>query len=426
MFFLARVVSGKQFFDVFYPPKLRRRPGSLASRHKAVSTQRRRSLPASAVMRDRPRPDCSCRARQEIIPDRKLFVSFPTTLGEWRGRASSLDPQTEHFLGLTDYILVGLREERRPLGQSVRRLLCKPAHRLLAAFAQRLHSRQRLADHRPRADAVQQQRCQRVVAVQPRRHRKGSNKQLVYYWFEERGMKIANEYWSKLYLLRDALFENRTDGALVRLTTPVYPGEAEADADKRLQDFMQIAVPSLAPYLPAPLPPTRNPRRSLKVSLTRDDHAPIVQEAARQNSHALPLPRHRLALSSPAAVRARNGRRPITSAARSYLEKKDYVKARIEFRNAIQRKADLLPAWQALAQIDEHEQNLPALAGTLRRIIELAPNDLAATTKLARIYLLGNALDQALKLANTAGEHRSEERRRPGAKGCHSLQAQGQ
>ena len=44
-------------------------------------------------------------ARQEIIPDRKLFVSFPTTLDEWRGRASSLDPQTEHSLGLTDYLL---------------------------------------------------------------------------------------------------------------------------------------------------------------------------------------------------------------------------------------------------------------------------------------------------------------------------------
>src|SRR6476646_2212295 len=90
----------------------------------------------------------------------------------------------------------------------------------------------------------------------------------------------------------------------------------------------------------------------------------------------------------------------------SYLEKKDYAKARVEFRNAIQRKADLLPAWQALAHIDEQEQNLPALAGTLRRITELAPTDIAAITKLARIYLLGgaNALDQALKLANRAGE----------------------
>ncbi len=56
---------------------------------------------------------------------------------------------------------------------------------------------------------------------------RGSQKELVYYWFEERGMTIANEWLSKLYLLRDAIFKNRTDGALVRLVTPLYPGELE-------------------------------------------------------------------------------------------------------------------------------------------------------------------------------------------------------
>src|SRR6185437_2490395 len=80
---------------------------------------------------------------------------------------------------------------------------------------------------------------------------KGQQRQIVYYWFEERGMKIANEYWSKLYLLRDALLMNRTDGALVRLTTPVFPGETEADAEKRLQEFTRLAVPSLTAYLPS-------------------------------------------------------------------------------------------------------------------------------------------------------------------------------
>ena len=47
------------------------------------------------------------------------------------------------------------------------------------------------------------------------------------------------------------MFENRTDGALVRLTTPLYPGERESDADKRLQDFTQAVVPNLAGYLPS-------------------------------------------------------------------------------------------------------------------------------------------------------------------------------
>jgi EpsI family protein len=76
-------------------------------------------------------------------------------------------------------------------------------------------------------------------------------RQLVYYWFDERGRKLASEYWAKWYLLLDAITKNRTDGALVRLTTEIAPSETERDADARLQSFMHIAVPRLAPYLPA-------------------------------------------------------------------------------------------------------------------------------------------------------------------------------
>jgi hypothetical protein len=44
---------------------------------------------------------------------------------------------------------------------------------------------------------------------------------------------------------------NRTDGALVRLTTQISPSESEEDADQRLQAFMHDALPKLAAYLPA-------------------------------------------------------------------------------------------------------------------------------------------------------------------------------
>ena len=44
-----------------------------------------------------------------------------------------------------------------------------------------------------------------------------NSRQLVYYWYEERGRSIASEYWSKWYLLSDAITKNRSDGALVRL-----------------------------------------------------------------------------------------------------------------------------------------------------------------------------------------------------------------
>ncbi len=75
-------------------------------------------------------------------------------------------------------------------------------------------------------------------------------KELVYYWYDERGRKIANEYLSKWYLLSDAILKNRSDGALVRLITQIYPGELESDADKRLQSFMHDLLPTLTAFLP--------------------------------------------------------------------------------------------------------------------------------------------------------------------------------
>jgi len=88
----------------------------------------------------------------------------------------------------------------------------------------------------------------------------------------------------------------------------------------------------------------------------------------------------------------------------SYLEKKDFAKARVELRNALQIKGDMVEAWRALAQIDEHDQNLQALAGSLRKVVEFDPKDIASRAALARLFLLGGAFDDALKMADAAGE----------------------
>ena len=75
-------------------------------------------------------------------------------------------------------------------------------------------------------------------------------RELVYYWFVERNRTVANEYWAKWYLLVDAITKNRTDGALVRLVTPLRPGEAEDAADERLHLFIKDLEPRLKAYLP--------------------------------------------------------------------------------------------------------------------------------------------------------------------------------
>jgi hypothetical protein len=66
---------------------------------------------------------------------------------------------------------------------------------------------------------------------------KGEDRQLVYCWFQEQGRDLTNEYLVKFFIFWDALTHHRTDGALVRLTTVLRPGEECGPADARLKDF---------------------------------------------------------------------------------------------------------------------------------------------------------------------------------------------
>jgi len=79
---------------------------------------------------------------------------------------------------------------------------------------------------------------------------KGKTRQLVYYWFDQRGRNLTNEYLVKWFLFWDALTRNRTDGALVRFTTVISDRESLDTAENRLVKFMQIAVPLLDKYIP--------------------------------------------------------------------------------------------------------------------------------------------------------------------------------
>jgi EpsI family protein len=193
--------------------------------------------------------------RQEILPERTRFSTFPTSLADWRGRATLMEPQVEHFLGLTDYILSDYsRKDGRPVnlyiayyasqrkGQSPHSpSVCIPGNGwLISKFERTSYS-----NSDPRISVP----LNRVVIE------KNAQKQLVYYWFVQRGKNIENEWWSKWYLLTDAILKNRTDGALVRLTTTIYKNETESEADFRLQAFARDLIPTLSGYLPSESPP---------------------------------------------------------------------------------------------------------------------------------------------------------------------------
>ena len=81
---------------------------------------------------------------------------------------------------------------------------------------------------------------------------KGLDQNVVLYWYHGRGRVIANEYWSRAMLIRDALVTNRTNGSLVRVIVPVLRKDQGnlAPAESLAQEFVRAIFPSLDSYLP--------------------------------------------------------------------------------------------------------------------------------------------------------------------------------
>ena len=82
------------------------------------------------------------------------------------------------------------------------------------------------------------------------------------------------------------------------------------------------------------------------------------------------------------------------------LAKHENQKAAIEFKNAIDLKRDMIPAWRGLAQIEEANHHWDALVPILQTIVQLDPHDVKTKLKLARLLLAGGATDRALALVN--------------------------
>src|SRR5664279_4165483 len=64
----------------------------------------------------------------------------------------------------------------------------------------------------------------------------------------------------------------------------------------------------------------------------------------------------------------------------------------------------MVEAWRALATVDEHNHDFRSLIGDLRRVAELDPKDVETKVRLAKLYLLAGATDEALKTTNAAIE----------------------
>lgn len=189
--------------------------------------------------------------RVEAKPQREAFVTFPNQMETWSGRRSALEQIYLDALKLDDYVMADyLRSDKELVNFYVAwydsQRAGQSAHSprsCLPGGGWRISNLEQV-DVPGVAVSGQTLRANRVQIEL------GPQKQLVYYWFQQRGRVITNEYLVKWWLFWDSLTRQRTDGALVRLVTPVLHGESTEEAERRLVQFAATAAPKLDRYIP--------------------------------------------------------------------------------------------------------------------------------------------------------------------------------
>jgi EpsI family protein len=76
----------------------------------------------------------------------------------------------------------------------------------------------------------------------------GDHKELLVYWYQGRGRAVASEYWGKVYTVIDSVRLRRSDGAMVRITTPI--GSSEPAALEAATDLAAITASLLPEFIP--------------------------------------------------------------------------------------------------------------------------------------------------------------------------------
>jgi len=175
------------------------------------------------------------------------LAAFPMIIGEWRGADVPLSPAVIQSANADDYL------NRRYAGRD------GAAVELYVGFY-----RTQRADkwmHSPKNclpgagwEAVSEREIQIQVphegpgfAANDYIVQNGLGRMQVFYWYQGRGRKTANEYKSKFWLMYDAAMSKRTDGALVRVIAPVDGNPPNARASEIA--FVKAICPILSNFV---------------------------------------------------------------------------------------------------------------------------------------------------------------------------------
>ena len=189
-------------------------------------------------------------SKPDISLSRKSLAEFPAQLGDWTAISDQkIEGRSMEILQVDDYFVRNYRNSKGEIvglyvgyfkSQREGKGIHSPRQCLPGAGWVPVDTavyQMAVAGHNPG-----------IVPVNKFVMGKGLDRQLYLFWYHGRGRIYASEYWNKIYLIWDGLTQKRTDGALVRVNTPVI-GNPE-DALKIQSDFIQLFFPLLKEYIP--------------------------------------------------------------------------------------------------------------------------------------------------------------------------------
>lgn len=186
--------------------------------------------------------------RREHPPIRAAFVDFDMRIGAWHGSTLPVEPQLISTLRFDDYLLADYADgEHRPITLYM-------AYYQSQRKGQSAHSPSscipgggwEITSHRSLTLPIDG----RSIPINRVLIQKDREKQLVFYWFKQRDRYLTSEYSVKWYLFWDALTRQRSDGALIRLSAAISPGETEQDVEHRILQFAGHIQSQLTRYIP--------------------------------------------------------------------------------------------------------------------------------------------------------------------------------
>jgi exosortase D (VPLPA-CTERM-specific) len=186
---------------------------------------------------------------REKIPLKKSFTQFPLRVGSWSGERQQMEQRFLETLDLSEYAIIDYQDnggvpvsfyvayyESQRKGESIHSPeTCLPGSGWI---------------FRQAGTAKISLKSGKSMTVNKAIMEKGGSRQLVYFWFPARGRTLTNAYELKLFGFWDAMTRQRTDGALVRVISPIASSEKIEDTNTRLQSFIREIVPLLNEYIP--------------------------------------------------------------------------------------------------------------------------------------------------------------------------------